>query len=347
MPQVENLYSSAVNAFRPDVSLRDIEMDSSQEERDFHFVMRCNGYFQGKDGYWHFSHESMRPFIEEFGAQTVTFFGSNPSGDRFFSAAEAGIWLLEGTLRQEPVLSAVRKYRLADENQAARIAFMFGGMVRQLLPQDAWASEVIRDAVGFTARKSLLGDRQSGDSLTSAVVMYALSGGPLGEDKSFDGKLFRMAEAVSEDPIIPLETENLGLSQVVRLNLYQNGPLGIGNQQMYEVLDLQRRFDDFPTVGAEFHLPPEITDRNPDFWQRVALVNMSQYQQGSYIQFSRNDRGVVEVRMNPSTYPITAANWKHYKLLLPELDEAFFTARRGKFWRCLPWTDGESTSGRL
>lgn len=52
---------------------------------------------------------------------------------------------------------------------------------------------------------------------------------------------------------------------------------------------------------------------------------MSQYQRGSYIQFSRDDRGIIEVRMNPSSYPVTVANWNHIRNILPELNETFFT----------------------
>lgn len=52
---------------------------------------------------------------------------------------------------------------------------------------------------------------------------------------------------------------------------------------------------------------------------------MSQYQPGSYVQFSRNDKGVIEIRMNPSIYPIAIANWNWIKeVLLPEINRAYF-----------------------
>jgi hypothetical protein len=83
-------------------------------------------------------------------------------------------------------------------------------------------------------------------------------------------------------------------------------------------------FDGFPTVGAEFHFPLKDQKNMPNLWKRLAVLNMSQYQQGSYIQFSREDTGVIEIRMNPSVYPVTIANWEHLRLLIPELNDATF-----------------------
>lgn len=89
--------------------------------------------------------------------------------------------------------------------------------------------------------------------------------------------------------------------------------------------EYEEALEGFPTVGAEFHFSKDAPSKLPNFWQRLAILNMSQYQRDSYVQLSRNDRNVIEVRMNPSIYPITVANWNHLRLLLPELNQTFFT----------------------
>src|SRR6185312_7575726 len=95
---------------------------------------------------------------------------------------------------------------------------------------------------------------------------------------------------------------DLGLSQVARLRAYAKGC--DTNQPLPDLHELRERLNGFPTVGAEFHLPVEPAIKpESTLWKRLALLNMSQYQTGSSIQFSRNDRDVLEIRMNPSDWP--------------------------------------------
>jgi hypothetical protein len=114
-------------------------------------------------------------------------------------------------------------------------------------------------------------------------------------------------------------------------------------EELPETEDYEYFLEGFPTVGAEFHFPVNTPSERPYFWQRIALLNMSQYQLGSYVQLSRNDRDVIEVRMNPSYYPVTIANWNHMRLILGELNQSYFTStinrgREGNF----SWSEDDS-----
>ena len=52
---------------------------------------------------------------------------------------------------------------------------------------------------------------------------------------------------------------------------------------------------------------------------------MAQYQSGSQIPFSRNAEGLIEIRMNPSIYPVASSTWKLLQSLLPEVKSSYFT----------------------
>ncbi len=316
----ESLYSLAVRSIRPDVQLFDDE-HLSTSERNLHFAMRCNGYFMLINGQWIFDPNVVKPFSEEFKGQQVSFFGPNSSGKFFSSFEQVSYERFIRAFDQQLLTSAIAKYRDVDEDLAARIAFIFGGIVRYLTPQ----TDELVNAVGFAARMSLLGEGRSGAAIVSAIAMYIISGGSLEQDNHFVGQVYHMAEAIGKDPVNPLETEDLGLSQVVRLKTFVEGISTEEGKPLTDIVQYKGAFDRFPTVGAEFHFDLDVSKKHPDFWQRLAILNMSQYQRGSYVQLSRNDRDVIEVRMNPAIYPITIANWNHMKLLLPDLNQAFFT----------------------
>lgn len=319
----EGLHSLAVRRLKLDNSLFEASESLSQREKDFHFAMQCNGYFLLKSGEWWFDSDTTRPFVEEFKGQYVSFFGPN-SYNPFFSCENVNHVLFIDAFSQIQTTGVIGKYRKIDEDQAARIAFLFGGMVRHLVYQNILA-EKIRDAVKFAAGMTMLGERQSADAIASAMAMYIISGGSLDEDRYFTGTVYHMAEAVRRDPVVPLETKDLGLSQVARLRTFVHNIQAEKYPSLPDTAGYEAAFDEFPTVGAEFHFPSSALREYPNFWQRLAILNMSQYQRGSYVQLSRNDRDVIEVRMNPSIYPITIANWKHIRFLLPELNQAFFT----------------------
>lgn len=88
-------------------------------------------------------------------------------------------------------------------------------------------------------------------------------------------------------------------------------------------------FSAFPTIGGEFHitLDEEMYDT---FWQRIAYLNMSQYQEKSQIPFSKTDHGLIEVRMNPSIYPVAISTWVAVRRILPEMNISYFTVTLGK-----------------
>lgn len=319
----ENLYSQAMAKLNPD-TLADID-SLSQHERDLLFPMRCNGFVLSSDMDWIFISDARKPFTDELKGQYVSFFG--PVGDGAFQSFRPGdeeVFTL--SFERRPVHELLDKYRQIDENQAARIAHLLGIAVRSVHGLTGFSdSEAAADAAEFIARKARLGEKKSVEAITSAMVMYAISSGSLKEDRNFTGNIYQMAEAIREDPIIAHETEDLGESQVLRLRNYLDRIQGQVSRDFPEIAAYKTAFEGFPTVGAEFHFPSDAPEKYPNFWERLALLNMSQSQRGSYVQLSRNDRDVIEMRMNPSFYPITIANWKYMKLLLPELDRAFFT----------------------
>lgn len=305
-----------------------INLDASPELRphaqNLHFAMQSNGYYLTREGKWIHRASMKTPFKEEFKGQNVSFFG--PGGGSFYSGHDVGSEQFTSAFDQQSVTKAIAKYRSIDQDQAARIAFLLGGIVRHFSPEGVMPGqnrEFINSAVDFVANMTKLGDTRSADALASAMAMYVVSGGPLDDDRHFVGNMYYMAEAIAEDPVKPTTTPDLGLSQVARLRAFETKIQHQAVEPLPPVED-EAAFDAFPTVGAEFHLPITSARKNPDIWKKLALLNMSQYQRGSYIQLSRNDRDVIEVRMNPSIYPITIANWSHMKQLVPELNRAFF-----------------------
>lgn len=319
----ESLYAMAVRRAGLDVLSEDRYLPVSG--KNLRFAMACNGYFQRKDGQWVFNSEVVEPFSEEFKAQQVAFFGPS-SSDRFFSGEYIGHERFIAAFDQEPFLHAIAKCRGIDEGLAARIAYIYGGVVRHLIPQishEGASIEELTKAMSFASQMSLLGERRSGDAIASAMAMYIISGASLEKDVYFEENVARMARAIERDPVYPLETQDLGLSQALRLWSFINNSTK-ESEVLSAVSPHMEDFRGFPTVGAEFHFSADDVKEYPNFWKRLAILNMSQYQRGSYVQMSRNDRGVVEMRMNPSIQPVTLANWNHMRLLFPELNKAFF-----------------------
>lgn len=339
------LYPSILRSFSQEVSLFDIE-ELSQPEQDLHFAMRCNGFFMARGGQWIFDPNITKSFDGEFRGTRISFFGPNAFAEtsNFFSGKDPGRDRFIHAFDQQPFTSVIRKYRQVDEDLAARIAFVFGGIVRYLITRNSQSDKLADKMVGavkFASRMTMLGEVQSAEAIAAAMAMYVISGGSMEEDKQFSGRVYHMAEAVKEDQIVTLETKDLGLSQVRRLRTFL-GMIQAGQQHPFpSISEYEMAFDGFPTVGAEFHFNPDAAKEHPNFWQRLALLNMSQYRRGSYVQLSRNDRDVIEVRMNPSIYPITIANWKHYRLLLPELNQAFFTLTLNRATKDFIWNNEE------
>jgi hypothetical protein len=342
MDKKEKLYSNLKRLGSQNFSKE--SMSLSQRERDLRFAMLCNGYFLDKNGEWEFDKDYINPFIKEFEPQRISFFG--PEGyENFFSSNSGETPYFAYALKQEPVINTIRKYRNTDERQAARIAFLFGGIVRQLSHKHD--AEKIAKAVNFAASMTALSEQRSADAIASAISMYIVSGGSVEENLDFRRNTYAMSEAIKEDPIKPVNTQDLGLSQVARLRSFLDKIQGNSSRELPKIDDYMKALDGFPTVGAEFHFPPDAADKYPNFWKRLAILNMSQYQRGSYIQLSRKDSNVIEIRMNPSTYPVTIANWNHLRLLLPEINQAFFTATINRKEKDFSWSDDRDLLNNL
>lgn len=192
----------------------------------------------------------------------------------------------------------------------------------------------------FIAQMTRLGHGKSSEAIATAMNLYTLSGGSTEVTSHFEKYVSYMTESIEEDPIIPWNTEDLGIFQSFRLWRFhkkiqaestakeeveearkeKKPDLG----EVPDISDYQKAFEKFPTIGAEFHIP-QTAETFDNFWQRVAILNMSQYHKESHIPFSKNDQGLIEIRMNPSIYPIATATWNLMRLILPELNKQYFT----------------------
>lgn len=300
-----------------------------QQTPDLRFAMETNGYVECSDGTWqeidYKNLSQLRRDAEHlesvFGDQFLTPFPTNNPKV-----------ILARALNQAPVLDVVRKYREVDETQARRISFLLGG-IAWLLKNRRIDDKGIENAVAFAASMTKLGKPKSGEAIAAAMAMYVLSGEPLRENDVFKGHVYRMAEAIAEETITPpWETANLGISQATRLlgfirkmrNAQDVGQQDLGQPVTSAIAHHKEAFATFPTIGAEFHIL-RTEKINDTFWQRVAILNMSQYQNGSPIPFSRAEGKLIEIRMNPSIYPVATATWNLMRLLLPELNGSYFT----------------------
>lgn len=338
MVEKKGAYSMVLNRTIYESGTLHFEKYLPQQERDFHFAMNCNGHFQLRDMEWVYKPEVVSAFTEEFRGQSISFFGPN-NFSQFFYKRDIGFHNFF-VLNEKSVTDLIGKYRQIDQDQAARIAFILGGMVHCLTIADQ-SDEYISRVVKYMAQMTMFGEAKNGDAIVSAMAMYIISGGPLEDDDHFSGNVRYMVQAISEDPVYPFETEDLGLSQVARLRLFWDKQYSRESHPLSDIEEDKRLLQGFPTIGAEFHLTTGNSDKHPEFWQRLAILNMSAYQRGSYVQLSRNDRDVIEVRMNPSIYPISIANWNHIRLLIPELNQAFFWVTVNRKATNFLWTKSE------
>lgn len=336
-----DLYSSVLRQFDKSGHSVSREDRSPDSIRNFLFAMQCNGYAVSDDGERKFVSDAVNPFLSEFKGEKIAFSGPN-SYSIFFSGRNVGWEKFYGAFDQEIVKDTIGKYREIDEDQAARIAFLFGGIVRFLAEKNK-SSYAIERAVELAARMAKMADEKSADAVASASAMYVISCDAQREvARGFFGDVYHMIEAIEDDPIIPYSTRDLGISQVARLRSFSNR--AIYKKEPDEFPDIEKElevFGNFPTVGAEFHLPSNAPELYKNFWERVAILNMSQYQKGSYIQLSRNDRDVIEIRMNPSVFPVAVADWNYMRFLLPELNHAYFTVTVNRPDKNFNWDDAD------
>ncbi|MDP3987437.1 MAG: hypothetical protein Q8P81_04400 [Nanoarchaeota archaeon] len=139
---------------------------------------------------------------------------------------------------------------------------------------------------------------------------------------SAEEDVYHMSDAILADPIKPENTPDLGLSQAHRLHHFLSQQKG----ETPETPDLSGHMAELdelgvPIVGAEFHLSEDQEIKGLE--RNLFVLNMAQYQPCSKIPMSKDDEGLMEVRMNPSYFPVTIANWELMKNLLP-LDETSF-----------------------
>ncbi len=311
---------SSPESLHQDISRR---AELSDRRENLRFAMRSNGCILTKKGKLLFDKDTISRLNAEFESDRMSLFGPHRNDNLLLTATEVVKNRLFSALAQSPVIEVMEKFRNIDEDLAAKIAFILGGLARY---KHAKALDILSDSrVKYVAEMAKLGQRHSGLNITIGMAMYILSGGEITENERFKSDVSNMAEAIDQDPTEIATTADLGLSQTLRLKGFIDRLTKQPILSLPDVQPLLKFFAGFPTVGAEFHFSPDDPTLNHTFWQRLALLNMSQYQEGSYIQMSRNDRGVIEVRMNPSVYPVTIANWRRMMFLLPELKRAFFT----------------------
>lgn len=347
------LYDSAMSKFHypPEDRGRDY---SSGLNSEIEFIMRCNGYFPGKKRGWFYGQHVVKRFAEEFNGQRVSFFGPDAKPEFFngvmnFVTGNAHSRFLSDKLlpniSSDILTEAISKYRTTDVDQAARIAYMVGGVIRHLASNlDSPKSLEINSRITYMVNMLKLAEGKSTDALVSAMAMYVMSAEVIEDDKEFKGAVFNMSEAIRLDEVQVSQTSELGLSQVSRLRTYLDLVNGVEPRTflLKRVTNYLDDFNGFATTGAEFHFDYEyLFKQNPNVWKKLALLNMSMYQPGNYVQTCRDDKGVLEVRMNPSYWPVTIANWKLMRFVLPELDKAPFhtTYNRGTIHGDFTWGD--------
>lgn len=281
---------------------------------DLQFAMEANGFSPRENELW--KPDNIQGINRELRYLAYEFYSNVPKKWSFSENDPQGI-VTAMAFKQEGAMRMVQKYRDIGEDSARRINFLLGLVVRSLTVSLNGAI----NSTEFVSSMTNLGSPKSGEAIAAAMVMHVLNDHPLVQNTDFKDSIYHMAEAIEEDPITVLTTEDLGMSQAARLRLFFKKRQKDGNEiVIHDIND----FTGFPTIGAEFHIP-KTQEINETFWQRVALLNIAQYQSGSYVPFSRTDEGLIEIRMNPSIYPVAIANWKLMLLLLPELKRSYFT----------------------
>ena len=140
-------------------------------------------------------------------------------------------------------------------------------------------------------------------------------------DSSLEEEVYSMSDSIMHDPIKPKRTPDLGFSQAYRLHRFLDESQTIDKRDLVNYLN---ELDELglPVIGTEFHLPRnEEVER---LEEKLFILNMSQYQNGSLIPLSRREGNLVEIRMNPSYFPVTMANWELMRRLVPIDKTSFF-----------------------
>lgn len=304
-----------------------VDLDSRLTEvgQGYQIGMRANGHRQKRDGTWEFDKEAVASIARRYNYQKVSFFGPS-GGTRFYSDRQTDPSWFIGSFQQSKVANTIRLLYDTNPQLSNRVSYLLGGVVREQMmdPSNFHGTKGLDDKLDFIAQMTRLAEEKSTEAVTSVMARYILSEGSPKSDHKFDGEVYHMAEAVADDPIDIKHTRDLGLSQVARFRSFI-GKLSGSEEYFPEIEGELSAFDGFPTVGAEFHFTPNAASEIPDLWRRLTILNLSQYHTESAIQLSRDDQGVIEVRMNPSIYPVTIANWNYMRLLLPELNRTSFT----------------------
>lgn len=292
-----------------------------QVNPDLHFILESNGISINKSGSW----ESDNTRFIQFGILNSDY--GSPFPSKFIPVAARAF-------NQEKVLDVVRKFRGIDIDSARRICALLGDVVLVIgYPSLFYTGEIpeerITKAVEFTARMTKLGGQKSGEAIAASTIPYMKTYGAFREiDPNFQRKVYLMSEAIEEDPVLSFNTNDLGISQALRLKKFLkkdiNSQADKNNEHLPFSPDDPDLFVGFPTIGGEFHIP-DLTDTYPSFWERLTILNMSQYQKGSPVPFSEQIDRLTEVRMNPTIYPFATATWQLMKRLLPELNNTYFT----------------------
>ena len=226
-----------------------------------------------------------------------------------------------------------------DLTAARRINYLIEGVSYELAMKDlARGTQDLIPKIEFMVSSAKIASLspKSSEAATAALAKYILLEGQITESKGFQEDLGQMAEAVSKDPITPLFTADLGISQGLRLKAFIRNKQGLqADQKADEVSSLSAKLSGLPTLGGEFHFTPvDALDPahpiEPSLLRRMIFANMSQYQPGSFVPFAGKDMRVPELRMNPSNYAVSTANWEMLSHLFPELNTSYFTVTLGK-----------------
>lgn len=292
---------------------------------DLGFIMRSNGY-RWHHNSWQLDREGNNKLLSR--VSPLGYLRYTIGYD--FHCMDAPVTKVINVLSQPAVRELVNKYRKIDENLAKRVSFLLGGVADRF--SKGHSSIELASAVSFIAQMANLGSDKSVEAITTALISYLFYQQPdrQREGSDFQKDIMLMAEAIDQDPIVPQETADLGLSQALRLGFFQQ--LKSSDHQLSipgEWMSYRQALQQFPTIGGEFHLQNGEA-KLPNFKERLLLLNMAAYWHSSPILFSRLEGGINEIRMNPAPFHITIPNWYLIKSLVPEINKAFCTVTIGQ-----------------
>lgn len=264
------------------------------------FMKKANGYYQNGSGLWSYDGKTNLEYPKDLMRLSL---GTLPHRDEELAA-----------LTGEKILRSATRFRGIDEDLAIRFCQRIGYALRCFQPGE---SESVASAMSQLAN---MATPSSMEAVLASGIQYFSQTRDFELSDEFKGNVFGMADAIDQDWTSYTKTADIGLSQVRRARAF----LGYGNNYQSQDQVLGNSYlDAWPTIGAEFHLSPE-GPFNETFWQRVALWNMTQYQDNSSIPFSALYQGSVEIRMNPSIYPLAIVNWTLLNDILPEVSKSTY-----------------------